>query len=146
MSVYSLSVACERSIVAYLQTAVSASVTASYYTGANNEDKEAPAVIVSARVGQETYWNTNVYAISVTVTCKEMAYDTDKETIGVLAANVFNCFYDPQRNVNFSNTGSGFATFQVQPQDIETATEGGALINRLTCDFIGCLSGTNFPA
>lgn len=147
MSVYSLSVAAERTIVDYIQSAVTSSLspTPLYYTGYNNEDKNAPAVIVSARVGHEVYWNTNIYGISVTILCKEMAYDTQKDSLGVLAANVFNCFYDPNRNANFTNTGSGFVTFQVQPQDIETETVEDTLVNKLTCDFIGCLSGTNFP-
>ena len=145
MAVYSLSSVAERSIVDYIQSAVTASISASYYTGINNEDKVAPAVIVAARVGHETYWNTNIYSISVTVSCKEMAYDTAKGDLGVLAANVFNCFYDPNRNNNFTNSTYGFVAFQVQPQDIDTETREDTLINKLTLDFIGCLSGTNFP-
>lgn len=145
MAVYSLSVAAERSITDYIQSAVTGSVSASYYTGQNNADKSAPAVIVEARVGHEVYWNTNIYGISVTVWCRELAADTAKDSIGVLAANVFNCFYDPSRNSNFTNPTYGFVTFQVQPQDIETETVEDTLVNKLTLDFVGCLSGTNFP-
>jgi hypothetical protein len=83
--------------------------------------------------------------MSVTVFCKELAADTAKGDLGVLAANVFNCFFDPSRNANFTNPTYGFVTFQVQPQDIETETTEDTLDNKLTCDFIGCLSGTNFP-
>lgn len=146
MAVKALNKACEDTIVNYMLANLDQTeVSASFYTGINNvEELEAPAVVVSARIGHEVYWNTNIYAISVTVSCKEMAWDTSSGSLGNLAANVFNCFYDPARNVNFTNTGSGFVTFQVQPKDIETEVTEDVLVNKLTCDFIGCLSGTNF--
>ncbi len=140
---YSLSSAAERTIVDYVQANITGSVSASYYAGISNEDKVAPAVIVSARTGHEVYWNTNIYSLSVTVMCKEMAYDTPTTNLGDLAGWVFNMFYDPNRNNNFTSSAYGFVTFQVQPQDIETETNGDTLTNKLTLDFIGCLSGTN---
>lgn len=145
MPVYSLSVAAEKTIVDSIKNSVTSSLSPFpyFYTGVNNEDKSAPCVIVSARVGNEVYWNTNIYGLTVTVTCKEMAFDTDKDNLGILAGNVFNCFYDPSRNGNFTNTNYCFVTFQVQPQDIETETIEDVLVNKLTLDFIGCLSGTN---
>lgn len=143
MFFYSLSSAAERTIVDYIQANVTSSVSASYVTGINNEDKDAPAVIVSARVGHEVYWNTNIYNLSVTVMVKEVAYDTPTDALGHLAGWVFNAFYDPNRNANFTNPSYGFVTFQVQPQDIETEVQEDILVNKLTLDFIGCLSGTN---
>lgn len=143
MLFYSLSSAAERTIADYIRTNVTSSVSASYYTGINNEDKNAPAVVVSARVGHEVYWNTNIYNLSVTVLVKEMAFDTSKEALGHLAGWVFNEFYDPNRNANFTNPSYGFVTFQVQPQDIETEVQEDTLVNKLTLDFIGCLSGAN---
>lgn len=147
MAVRALNKACEDTIVHYVSGVVDPLIaSASYYTGIGNvEELSAPAVVVSARIGHEVYWNTNVYAISVTVSCKEMAADTASGSLGILAEEVFNCFYDPNRNINFTNTGSGFVTFQVQPRDIETEVAEDTMVNKLTCDFIGCLSGTNFP-
>ena len=121
------------------------SISASYYTGIGHEDQNAPAVVVTARTGHETYFTTNVYNLSVTVEVREIAYDTPGVALGQLAGYVFNMFYDPQRNSNFTNPTYGFVTFQVQPQDIETEVVEDTLVNKLTCDFIGCLSGTNAP-
>lgn len=146
MSIRSLSVAAERSIVDYIQNSLSGSVVANFYTGQNNEDISAPAVKVEALSAQEVYYGTNVFRLNVTVEVKEMAYDTDKENIGILAENVFNCFYNiKDRAGDFTNDDYGFAVFQIIPLDLSTEVVEDSLSNKHTFDFICCLSGTNFP-
>lgn len=152
----SLSVAAERSIVDYLSSALPDTYTAQFftgqngdkhfYTGQNNQDKEAPAVIVSATNSNEVYYSSNVYRLRIEVMVKEMAADVAKDDIGVLASLIFNCFFDPNRNENFTNTDYGFAVMQVQPQDISTDTLEDTLINKLSLEFICALSGTASPA
>jgi hypothetical protein len=146
MAIYSLNSALERSITDYISSNITGSIatTPHFYTGINNEDKDSPAVIVSAHMGHEVYWNTNVYMVSVNIICKEIAYDTLKSDMGILAANVFNFFYDPNRNINFTSNTYGVSVFQVQPLDITTEVSGDTSINTLTCDFVACLNGTNF--
>lgn len=141
MPVYTLNVAAERSIVDALTDIINDSSVA-FYTGLNNEDKAAPCVIVESARASETYYGTNIYRMSVKVTVAEMAADIDKDSIGQLASKVFNCFFDPNRATNFSNTDYGYTVFQVQPLDMENETSEDAIINRFTLDFVCCLSGT----
>ena len=140
MAVYSISVACEQTVLNYITGSMTGSLgPINYYTGVNNEDKDAPAVIVSARVGNEVVYGTNVYSMEVSLLVKEMAADTNKADIGVLAANVFNVFYDPARTTNFTNTSIGFATFQVQPGAVDTEVDADTMVNKFTATLIGCL-------
>ena len=145
MPVYALNVAAEKSILSYISSSMTGSIAdVNYYTGVNNEDKLAPAVIVEAQVGDEVHYGTNIYNIHVTTEVKEIGYDTNSGSIGVLAANVFNCFYDPNRKNNFTSSLYGFAVMQVSNPSISTETKDDALINKIAVDVIGCLSGTNF--
>ena len=139
---YSLSVALEKSIVDYLSANVTSSLGAHFYRGQNNETIAAPAVKVEAISSIETYIYTRVYKVTTTIEVKEIASDTNNSSIGVLAGNVFNLFYDSTVPTNLTNTNYGVAVFQVQPLDMSTDIQQDALVNKHTFDIICCQSGT----
>lgn len=138
---YSLPIACERSICDYVQS----NITGSYgvvdiLRGETTNDKEsAKYVCIVAHSGPEIYQFTNIYKISVSIEVREAAADTDDDDVGVLAAYVFNMFFDPNRERNFSNDAYSFAIMQMQPQSLEVNIDGDMHLSRLTLECVCCL-------
>lgn len=145
MSVSSLNRSCEETIVDYLIGTIDPlQITASYYTGIGNVDNlQTPAVVVSALDANETYLNSNVWEMIVTVAVKEMAADTASGSLGVLAHEVQNCFWDPDRVDKLNATGSwNFWTYQIQNLNTRHSVSEDALINELQIRVVGTLSGS----
>ena len=137
--------ACEETIVDYLMAAIDPlQLTASYYTGIGNvDDLQAPAVIVSANDSTEIYLNSNVWELFVNISVKEMAYDTDSGSLGKLAWNVQNCFWNPDRAMHLNKTGSwGFNTFQCQNLNTKHSVNEDILINELSLRIVGTITGS----
>lgn len=142
MSLVALNRACENSLKDYIQGVFTANnYSASFYSGTDNiQDLRAPAVIIECNQGTETYWNSNVYELIVTVSAVEMCADVAANNLGVLAQEVQNCLFDPDRvsNINTNNNWH-FVTLQVQNQDLRTSREEDALYNQIVVRVVGTL-------
>lgn len=140
----SLTSACEKSVVEHISASFMNVCSSSYsgevniYTGVNNVEKEAPAIIVSCEQGSELYKGTNVYDLTLSVKVKELA--SEVTNIGELAPLVFNSFFDPNKETNFTNSKYNFAVQGMETQLIRTEIEGDTLINEMTFRLVGCLS------
>ena len=149
MSLSVINYAIEQSIVSYLSGSLSNpssslyNNTASFYTGINNDDLNAPAVIVNAGESREVVLNSQVYEVMVDVEVKEMAWDTN--VLGSLALNVFNEFYTLPDGTNsaskWNNSTYNFNAIQVQTIGSRHTVHGDALINTGTFRFV---CGLNF--
>lgn len=145
-----INLALEEQIIDYLiATLDPLNLTASYYAGLGNvQDLQAPAVVVSAPDGTEVYYQSNVYEMFVNIDIKEMAADTNSGSLGVLAHNIENCFWNqvPQQAIietALNQTGShNFVTYQCQSQGVRHSKNEDALISEMTLRVVGTLSGS----
>ena len=141
----SLNYAAEESLVDYLiATCDPQQTTATYYTGIGNVmDLKAPAVMVSADSGIETYHLSNVYDMPVMISIKEMAADTNTANLGKLTANIFNAVCDPniKAKVNLNNQRN-FVTMFVQKMDSKHSVSEDTMISDILIRVVGSLSGS----
>lgn len=145
MPVTSILKACEETVMDLIQGTIDPmEISSSFYTGYGNvEDLKPPLVVVSAIQGSQVYYKSNVYEMFVNVSTKEMAADTFSGSLGVLAYNVQQCFWNPLVETNLNNTGSwNFRTYQCQYMDDKYMDSGDALIYEMTLRIVGTVSGS----
>lgn len=137
-TVIPITTALEQSFVAYLSSSVTNitssmyQASASFYTGYNNQDRQAPAITVTCTDCREVYHQTQIYECMVDVTIKEMAADTSGSNLSVLAANVYNEIYTQCGYNNpskWNNTAVNFSAIQIQTLDVMHSFNEDALIS-----------------
>lgn len=111
------SIRAENTVINYISNSFSTFYTNSlyFYTGIDNGDKLAPAIIVTCNNAQETYFQTRVYSFDVDVSVKDIAYDSTTSSYNSLVGNIFSLFGDSKTSslsMNVSN--SNMCVFQTQ--------------------------------
>lgn len=140
---YTPTVAVENTIISYISRSVGAYLPTdmNYYTGLDNGDKIAPAVLVACHSAMETYFGTRVYAFDVDITIKDIAYDTTKINFDSASAEIISLFGDSKKMISGSNylsTGS-FYTYQSQIMNLGNNHDEDAWSTTLNIKLIGAL-------
>lgn len=133
----------EKGISTYISASInSGSLYANVYTGMDNEDKIAPAIIVFVKDATEVVFNSRCYAFDVDIVVKEIATDDTVDNYSTLAGNVLSLFTDSVSGSLATSqfcqgNGIGINFWQIQIGNYNSVTVGDAWINNFNFRFIG---------
>lgn len=140
---YTPSTAVENTIISYISRSVGAYLpsTMNYYTGMDNGDKIAPAIIVACHSSMEVYFNSRVYSFDVDISIKDIAADTTKIQFDSSSAEVFALFGDSKKMISQSNylSSGSFYTYQTQTMNLGNNHDEDAWSSVLNIKLIGAL-------
>jgi hypothetical protein len=117
---------------------VSASLGLNVYTGIDNEDKEAPAVICSAISATEDFPQSGIWHVKTFIKVKEIAEDTTNK--GNASTAIFQRFLTGSINTDLKNNASNFYVFDVFAEDSQNTQEGDAWVQTLSLDIVAALT------
>lgn len=122
---------------ASLATVNSASLTSNVYTGIDNEDKGAPAIICSCQSATEDFVGSGIWHIKSSVIVKEIAADTS--VTSSLATTVFEKIVG-LTTTQLANCTTNFAVYDVLLEGHEQSQQSDAWVQTLNLEIIGCLT------
>ena len=123
------------------QTLVSASLTASVYMGIDNNEKQAPAVIVQAENAERLYKEMDIWKVKTNIIVGELAADTDRSNIGILANTIFDAFLNVSASLNLTSATTGsFTCYDIIQPDYVNSTEQDAWLQMVSFTTICCPS------
>lgn len=134
---------CEAGIAAYISSSIN-SMSASVYTGMDNEDRLPPAITVFCQSANEVVFNSRNYEFDVNITVKEMAADSTLTDYSTLAGNVLAYFTDSMIGSQAlsqycQGNGIGINIYQIRISGYNQETMGDTWINNFNFKFIGAL-------
>ena len=144
---------CEQVLLSYVSCSLAGAnliaPTTHFFYGMDNEDKDAPAVIIACNDLSETYWSSRVWRANIDISCKEMAYDsnqvaTDTGSMMNLGGNIHSLFGDSKVacaaiNANTATGSAGaydFWAIQTQIKNYQSQRIEDAWISNLNIDVI----------
>lgn len=112
------------------------------YRGEDNEDKAAPAIIVSCAGGAEVVLFSGVFRMATKIMVKEMAADITEPNIATLADKVFEIALDPTMSLaTYDTEHTGLGIMDTVITNMETRPEGDAWVSTLFLDYIAAKGG-----
>lgn len=143
--IISPSIKAEQTIGAFLSSSLnSGSFVANVYTGINNEDKEAPSVVVVCKDANEVVFNSRCYAFDIEILVKEIAADDTVDNYSSIAGNVLSYFADSVAGcANINSIANGIRFWQIQITGINNAVYQDAWVNQFSIRLIGALVPTS---
>lgn len=116
---------------------INAGLDAGIYAGLNNEDKTAPAVIITAESATQDFQD-GPYHVRTNVSVKEMAFDTSLTSS--LAYNILAAFENTSSAVNLTNSVPSFQVFDVLSAEPRNSEAGDAWQQVVSYDIVCMLT------
>jgi len=109
-------------------------ITASVFTGIDNETKLAPCVIIQAESATEEFPFSGLFFVKTKIRIKEMAADTDTDS--GLSKTVFDAFMDSNIATNLAAQTSSYSVASVWVDNAENSIEGDACVQDMTFNVV----------
>ena len=103
------------------------------YTGEENKDKDAPAIICNVNRAVEEIPYSSVWRVSTEIDVKEVAVEVDQEDVSVLADAAFQTLLTPSSSLASGN-GLNIMGIVITNQDL--VFSGDCWVAKLTVDII----------
>lgn len=120
--------------------AIGASLDADVYTGFDDEEKQAPAIICNGESASEVELSTGVYRVKMQITVKEIAADTGETDKGVLGNTIFQSFLDNNTITNLINAVPNLFIYDIIIEGMSNSEQGDAWVQTLSLDIIATLT------
>jgi len=118
-------------------TVLSASITASVFTGIDNETKTGPAIVCACYDAEEDFLGSGIWHVKSAVIVKEIASDTS--VTSSLATTVFEKIIE-MTPTQLANCTTNFAVYDIILSSHEQSQQDDAWIQTLNLQIIGCLT------
>ena len=122
---------------ASLATVISASLVVNVYTGIDNDEKSAPAIICSCADATEDFIGSGVWHIKSSIIVKEIAFDTSVSSS--LATTLFNKIIEMTPS-QLSNCTSNYSVYDFWIDGNEQSQQDDAWIQTLNLEIVGVLT------
>lgn len=111
--------------------------TVNVYTGLDNEDKQAPAVICTCVDATEDFPDSAIWHIKTAITVKEIASDT--EVTSTLADSIFSVL-STATNEQISGSVSGLAVYDINLGEYSKTQDQNAWVKTMSGELVACLT------
>ena len=107
------------------------------FTGTDNEDKKAPAVICYAESCSEDFPFSGIWHVKTNIIVKDMAADSSPDGINSLLGDVYSGFLTSDIETKLTNKlASTYYVYQVVFDVNSSNTDGDAWIHTLSLDIV----------
>jgi hypothetical protein len=126
----------ERALANLIASSLEESVNVTIYGGMDNEEKTAPACIISAEEATEEFPNSGVWHVKTNIIVKEIAADTVKDNS--IAGTIFEALLSNDTKDKL-NLNSDYYVYDIITEDTLNSQEQDAWIQTLRLDVICAL-------
>lgn len=116
---------------------ISASVDANIYTGMDNDDKVAPAVICGALDAMQDFPESGIWRVKTQIVVKEVAADTD------LTSSLANVIFEKFSTVTkeeLSGSVENFSVYDIQLEGCTNSQQDDTWVQTLSLEIVGVLT------